>query len=219
MEKLNQKQIEEYFGKNILFFDKISSTFDVKGEIVVAASQDNGHGRLNRTFYSPKGGIYLCVQVPLAPLLTVSAATGVMRILEERGLKPQVKWVNDILLNGKKVCGILCKSDSNIATIGIGINYAIKKFPKELKEKAGSIFTKTIGINKFTADVINSVLKCAKNSQESLDYYRQRLAGINKEFTLPDGRKAILIGIDNDGSLIYEYLNSLDRLVYGDIAL
>lgn len=219
MERLNKKEIEKHLGKEIIFFDKINSTFDVEEDTIVAASQTKGQGRLSRSFYSPKGGIYFCIRWPILPLLTISAAAGVMLALESRGLKPKVKWVNDILLDGKKVCGILCKSKNNFATIGVGINYAIKKFPKEIQNKAGTIFQKTDGINKFTADVILSIFDSIKDSQKSLEFYRQRLAGLHKEFTLPDGKKAIIVGIDNDGSLIYEQQGRQDRLIYGDIVL
>lgn len=123
------------------------------GAVVIADRQTKGRGRLGRTFLSEKGGIYLSIFLNLketladALFLTSAAAVAVSETLDGMtGEETLIKWVNDIYLDGKKVCGIL--AESNIqngkiesAVLGIGVNL-IKtfEFEGELKEKAGFVF-------------------------------------------------------------------------------
>lgn len=125
------------------------------GTVVVADRQTHGNGRLGRSFESPAGvGVYLsyllrpqCDTSALS-LLTSYAGLAVCEVLEEYGLLPTIKWPNDVILDRRKVCGILTKltSDGETATvngavIGIGINVAQRRedFPEELREKATSV--------------------------------------------------------------------------------
>lgn len=234
-EKLNKKSLAKKLaasGINLeknrfVFFKQTCSTFDAQADIVAAASQTLGRGRLDRSFFSPYGGIYFCIKTKPMPLLTVSVAAGVMRALEAAAFSPDVKWVNDILVDGKKICGILCKSFSaneendSFAVAGVGINYCIKNFPAAIENKAGSLFSSTKGINNFAALVIKEVISACRPSKthENLFFYRERLAGIDKEIILPDGNMAIMTGIDDDGSLIYFKDGKYDHLTYGDIYL
>ena len=115
--------------------------------LITAEHQTSGRGRQGKSFYSPAGtGLYMTVlaEVKKAPeLITPAAAVIVCRALEElAGLKPGIKWVNDIFLDDKKVCGILTeyfeRNGRKFISIGIGINLTTKSFPDELKN-AGSI--------------------------------------------------------------------------------
>lgn len=122
--------------------------------VVVARHQSAGRGRLNRKFYSPEGtGLYMSIilrpRIPPSQALkiTAAAAVGVAETLESTfGVRPQIKWVNDILVEGKKVCGILTESrlsgtDLAFAVLGIGINLAPPSggFPEEIKDIAGAV--------------------------------------------------------------------------------
>ncbi len=122
--------------------------------VVVARHQSAGRGRLDRKFYSPEGtGLYMSIilrpRIPPSQALkiTVAAAVGVAETLESTfGVRPQIKWVNDILVEGKKVCGILTESrlsgtDLAFAVLGIGINLAPPSggFPEEIKDIAGAV--------------------------------------------------------------------------------
>lgn len=125
------------------------------GTVVLADRQTRGSGRLGRSFASPGGsGVYLsyllrpeCDTERLS-LLTSYAGLAVCEVLEEYGLAPAIKWPNDIIINRRKVCGILTKltSDAETATvngavIGIGVNVTQRRedFPEELQDKAISV--------------------------------------------------------------------------------
>lgn len=123
--------------------------------VVVAQEQSAGRGRIKREFFSPpKTGLYFtAIYAPLLPIedsakLTVLAALAVCRAIQKLfGISPSIKWVNDIYIDGKKICGILAEGhfDSrsqkiDAAAIGIGINILAKNFPEEIQKKAGAIF-------------------------------------------------------------------------------
>ncbi len=94
--------------------------------VVAAAAQSAGYGRQGRTWVSPPGkNLYLsfCFRHPgRVDSLTEVVAVGVAQALEDLDLKPRLKWPNDVLLSGKKVCGILCEATSGWAIVGIGLN-------------------------------------------------------------------------------------------------
>ncbi|RFU68473.1 biotin--[acetyl-CoA-carboxylase] ligase [Peribacillus saganii] len=152
------------FGKEVVYEETVSSTQQIahrlanegasEGTIVVAEEQVSGKGRLSRSWHSPKfTGIWMSIilrpiiPIDKAPQLTLLAAVAVVQAIEEvTDTLPQIKWPNDILINGKKVTGILtemqAESDGiHSVIIGIGINVNTKQddFPDDLKEKATSI--------------------------------------------------------------------------------
>ena len=125
--------------------------------LFVAERQTGGRGRLGRSFFSPPGGIYLCYRFcpsltghGSAMLITAAACTAVCEAIEEIcGINTGIKWVNDVYVGGKKVCGILTEATWCAETgcmdavyIGVGINFNIpaSSFPEELKGIAGSLF-------------------------------------------------------------------------------
>ena len=124
-----------------------------EGSVVIALSQYGGRGRRGRSFFSEAGGLYMSVLLrpTLAPdkatLITAAAAVAVARGVEKlTGLSPRVKWVNDILLSGKKLAGILTEAALTLsgdrlsyAIVGIGINVAATEFPPEISEIATSL--------------------------------------------------------------------------------
>ena len=123
--------------------------------VLVARMQTAGKGRKGRSFYSPMDtGIYLTythfTDDSVEQSLKTTVATSVIArnaIKEATGLDCGIKWVNDLYLNGKKVCGILCEcilkntydNDKNALIIGIGINLTTSDYPEEISDKAGSI--------------------------------------------------------------------------------
>lgn len=125
--------------------------------VLVARMQTAGKGRKGRSFYSPMDtGIYLTythfTDDSVEQSLKTTVATSVIAknaIKEATGLDCGIKWVNDLYLNGKKVCGILCEcilkntydNDKNAIIIGIGINLTTSDYPEDISEKAGSILT------------------------------------------------------------------------------
>lgn len=134
---------------------KTGGVRSLEKNVIAAEEQSAGRGRIKREFFSPpKTGLYFtAIYAPRVPIetpakLTVVAALAVCRALQKLfGISAHIKWVNDIYLNGKKVCGILAEGhvDSrsqkiDAAAIGIGINILAKDFPSEIQKKAGAIF-------------------------------------------------------------------------------
>lgn len=165
---------------------------------VIAEAQTDGRGTQGRIFYSPQGsGLYMSLLIPFSdccdrlPLATPAAAVGVCDAVCSAGAAfnsekdPSVKWVNDVYLGGKKVCGILTESvmqDGGIAAviIGIGINVYPPdgNFPDGLSERAGAVFTERIqGLrNRLAAEVICRVTDavCSCDKHEIISQYRKR---------------------------------------------
>lgn len=141
--------------------------------IVIANHQTAGRGRLGREFFSPAGfGLYMSIivrpdKIKISPsLLTVAAGVAVCRAVNNIcGVTPQIKWVNDIFLNGKKVCGILAEAGTSSNStaldyiiVGIGLNITTPEeiFPGKLKKIAGSISSNSISRNRIAAEIINN---------------------------------------------------------------
>lgn len=153
-----------FIGKNIHYQDHIDSTQKAahrlayenapEGTVVIAEEQTEGRGRLDRKWHSPKfTGIWMSlilrpnIPLPKAPQLTLLAAVSIVQAIEDlTGLHPEIKWPNDILINEKKVTGILtelqAESDrihSIIIGMGINVNQALSDFPMDLQTKASSL--------------------------------------------------------------------------------
>jgi len=151
-------------GRPIRFFETVDSTQKIahelaangaeEGTIVLADEQTMGRGRLSRGWHSKKGkGIWMSliirpdIAVQKAPQFTLLAAVGVAGAIEDvAGLSPKIKWPNDLLIEGKKVCGILTEMVSQenrvlaiIIGIGINVNHRPGDFPDALKDKATSL--------------------------------------------------------------------------------
>ena len=152
----------EWAGKNIVYFDEIDSTNNrakelgekegAHGTLFVADRQVAGKGRRGRVWESPKGiSIYMTILlrpdlIPTkAPMLTLVMAQSVAEgIREVTGMETGIKWPNDIVMNKKKVCGILTEMSTeidyiNYVVIGTGINVNQTEFPEEIREIAGSL--------------------------------------------------------------------------------
>lgn len=167
-----------------------------EGTVAIADAQTGGKGRLGRSFASPPGvGIYLSLL--LRPegnaadiqSLTANTAVAVSKAIEKTcGINPEIKWVNDLLLNGRKICGILCESEADdkglhYMVIGIGLNVTnrTEDFPAQLRNIAGSIYTQT-GIIAERGMLISAILseldsmyECWKdNSGSLLTDYKKR---------------------------------------------
>lgn len=199
-----------------------------EGYLLVSRSQTRGKGRLGRSFFSPEGtGVYMSLllkpgcKAEETTLITTAAAVAVCHSLEKMGVNPQIKWVNDIFVNGKKVCGILTEAGfgggvpyPDYVVLGVGINmYAPKSdFPKDLKSIAGAVFSeeKEDYCNRFIAEFINSFYGFYKelSSRSHVAEYRNKCFVLGKEISvLPDDSKtsAKAIDIDENCNLIVEY--------------
>lgn len=212
-ELISYDEIKRYLNRDlpVFVFESLKSTnltakeYAIKGaaegSIVVALSQTGGRGRLGRQFFSPKGsGIYLSVilRPDFSPeditLITASAAVAVCNMIEKMcNKKPQIKWVNDIFLDNKKVCGILSEgvfsADGKRAEyiiLGIGINLFVPDggFPEDIERIAGGIFEKNdkIDLNLIIAETVKEFLRLYDNlhDPEIVKSYRNRLMLMGK---------------------------------------
>lgn len=164
------------------------------GTVIVSEEQTSGRGRMGRTFYSPsQSGIYMSIilkpelSIADSVLITTAAATAVCMAIDKfTELEPKIKWVNDIYINDKKVCGILTEAVTDVESatinsmvVGIGVNVKAAVFPEELKDTAGSIFSSNeegCNRNRLAAEIINNILNVCRNleSRDFLRLYRER---------------------------------------------
>jgi BirA family biotin operon repressor/biotin-[acetyl-CoA-carboxylase] ligase len=164
----------------IKIFEKIDSTNEEAKRklykpwtILLAKEQISGHGKDKKTWFSPKfGGLYFSIILPksnLNDLQTITILTAFIiakNIKQEFKLEPLIKLPNDILINNKKICGILTENiigkDIKLSVIGIGLNTNIEKFPQEIKKSATSLkielkkeINNEIFLNKIILDIKN----------------------------------------------------------------
>ena len=143
-----------FIGQKVIYYPRLTSTMEVakqevqqgaaEGTIVIADEQTTGKGRMNRVWLSPRGSIALSIilypSLVSLPYLIMLASLAVVHSIEAAaGLRSQVKWPNDILINGRKVCGILIESsvrgsivDYAIIGIGVNVNLELSDFPEIL---------------------------------------------------------------------------------------
>jgi len=215
-----------------------------EGTVIIALEQTAGRGRMGRSFYSPKGsGIYLSIilrprlNIEDSLLITTCTAVAVARAIEKiAGVKAQIKWVNDIFANGKKVCGILTEASLDFesggleyAVVGIGINISGTSFPDEIKNIAGSIFAdkpKTVPVTSMlVAEILNNISEMlpAITDKKYLDEYRRRSFLIGKNIYVLKGSEAIkakAVDIDDKARLVVEYEDhTREALISGEVSV
>ena len=197
------------------------------GQAVLAREQTRGRGRLGRDFFSPEGtGMYLSVYYQTADaeealLYTPLCACAVCAVMEKEGFKPGIKWVNDIYLEGKKVCGILCEKAEGGVVCGIGLNLSTPDggFPEPVNQLAGALDNGMEALP--TAEKVLSCLDHFLNHpQEALPYYRKRMFLTGHSVTLPDGSPARVLDISNRFGLIVSLPDGEKKeIICGEITL
>jgi BirA family transcriptional regulator, biotin operon repressor / biotin---[acetyl-CoA-carboxylase] ligase len=215
-----------------------------EGTVIIAREQTEGRGRMGRTFYSPDStGIYFTVilrpklNLEDSLLITTAAAVAVAQAIEKiASVKASIKWVNDIFVEGKKVCGILTEASLNFenggleyAVVGIGINIETNSFPEDLKKIAGSIFADKPGDTPVTsmlvAEVLNHLALCMNSltDKQYLKEYRKRSFLIGKDILVLKGKEttpAKAVDIDDKARLVVEYENhTREALNSGEVSI
>lgn len=213
------------------------------GTVVLAERQTAGRGRLGRSFYSPMGsGIYLTVLLRprFAPRdassVTTFAAVAVARAMERVcDVRAEIKWVNDVWINGRKVCGILAEAtlaSSGAAidsiALGIGINVTESAFPEELLRIATSLERESgvrVDRNHLTALLLEELSPLLDGNAPSahMDEYRRRSFVLGREITVVSGDRsfpATASRIEEDGNLIVLCADGREeRIVAGEVSL
>lgn len=196
------------------------------GTVVIADSQTGGKGRYGRSFFSPPGhGIYMSIALrqtaawlETSDLITPYTAVAVCEAIEAICKKhPKIKWVNDIFLDEKKICGILSQTIEGFGgvrwvIIGIGINFSTPEsgFPEDLKEIAAAIYNGDmphVTRNRLASEVLNrlTAMESRFDARHLLDEYRKRLNMLGKQVTVTgagESFRAKAIDIDDMGHLV-----------------
>ncbi len=240
----------QIIGNHIEVFDEIDSTNEQakkiaknarEGTIVVANIQTNGKGRRGREFESKRGGLYFSiilkpdVAIEKVPFITQLAACSIYKALNEMGVDISIKWPNDIILNDKKICGILCEMSCEIdylsyVVAGIGINMKKVDFEEGLEKIATSLEQE--GYELDNLELFWNILKyfdyfykkyTMHDYAEMLDILRENSYIINKNIdvlTSNEKRKAKAKDIDEKGFLVVEYENGdIEHINYGEVSV
>ncbi len=243
-------------GRDIRVFEETTSTNDVieklardgvrEGAVVFAESQTKGRGRLGRKWISPRRkGLWFSVLLrpDLRPQettqLTVASATALRRAIQsETGLKPEIKWPNDILVGGKKVAGILTELSAEldrvrhvILGIGVDVNLGAAEFPAELKKTATSLSLER-GEPISRAGLAVAVLReldedyariCGRRFTAVADEWEENCMTIGKEVTVQIGSRKIrgrAESLDDAGALLLRTEHGrLEPITGGDVTL
>lgn len=240
---LNEMRIREYLqtkwlAKKIIYLPVTDSTNTQAkkmgeegaehGTLVVTQCQTAGRGRRGRSWESPEGNVYFTfllrpeVEISRASMITLVAALAVAKAVDDvTGLDSKIKWPNDVVANGKKLCGILTESSSdleyiNYAVVGIGINVNQTAFPKEIAETASSLLLET-GHTVDRGQLLGVFLNRFEQYYETFiqtedmsglkDVYNEKLVNCGREVKIIEkDRERVLkaLGIDNDGGLVVE---------------
>lgn len=237
-----------WLGKKIVYYEATDSTnlrakeeaegADSHGLLVVTDSQEAGRGRRGRSWACEKGTA-LAMSFVLKPklrseklsMLTLIAAVAVSRAVETvAGLSNEIKWPNDIVIHGRKVCGILTEMSTqedyvNHVVVGIGVNVNASQFPEEIQDMAGSLFTeggKKIKRARLLAAILEEFEKLYEQFEqtENLSFmqeeYNQKLVSMGKEIKVVsyDGeRRGRSGGINEAGELYVTFEDGTQELV------
>ncbi len=206
---------------------------------VIADRQTKGRGRLNRAFSSPSGkGLYMSAIIrpnlafadcgKITAYVAVAAARAVEALC---GKSVQIKWVNDLYMDGKKICGILTEGSMGMeggsleyAVVGIGINVAKNSFASELAEIATDVETES-GVKIDRCALAAKVLDGLKNAEREIKSgafvkeYKDRSCVIGKEVTVNGDYTAAVKDIDDDCNLIIERDGKTVRFFAGEVSL
>lgn len=245
----------EWVAKEVLYFDTIDSTNTKaqelaekgypSGTLVVADKQESGKGRRGRSWVSPSGtGIFMTLMIKPdinpnnASMLTLVAALAVAKaITSVTGEKALIKWPNDIVINGKKVCGILTEMNAqfdyiNHIVVGIGINVHNESFPEEISQMASSLMIEAGGKRFHRAQIIAETMSYFEQYYDTflktqdlsalVREYDELLVNRNKSVRVLDPKEPFdgkAMGITPKGELIVDTWESRKLVSSGEVSV
>ena len=249
---INENAIREnlkFSVPEIIVLDTTDSTNDhlkklaeediAPGTVVIAKKQTKGKGRTGNSFFSPGGGLYMSILLDSkinTDFTTALSGVAVCHAIKKNTeFSPKIKWVNDIYIERKKICGILAEGTfspggklKNII-LGIGLNILAPKdgFPEDIKNKAGALFEEDMpqnAENKITADIINCLFKIlAGKSDKYIEEYKSLSLLTGKEISYKKNNiehKGCVVSLDNNLNLIVEKEDkTTDSLSSGEIKI
>lgn len=243
----------KYIGKDIYIFNEVISTNTIakflsmngvgNGAVVISEKQTKARGRSGKNWESPLGGVWLSIILnpnvnhSKIPLITLATGVAVENTLKRIGVKnAEIKWPNDILIHGKKVCGILTEAitsfntiESVIIGVGIDANISIENFPEELRENMTTL-NDEIGekvdenlliklfleeFEKISEQFINEEYETILKEWRKNSYTIGKIVEVHEPFSKPyDG---YVLGISRDGSLVVEKIDgTLEKVISGE---
>lgn len=245
----------DWVAKEVLYFDTIDST-NIKaqelaekgyqsGTLVVADKQESGKGRRGRSWVSPSGtGIFMTLMIKPdinpnnASMLTLLAALAVAKaITSVTGEEALIKWPNDIVVNGKKVCGILTEMNAqfdyiNHIVVGIGINVHNESFPEEISQMASSLMIEAGGKRFHRAQIIAETMSYFEQYYDTflktqdlsalVREYDELLVNRNKSVRVLDPKEPFdgkAMGITPKGELIVDTWESRKLVSSGEVSV
>ena len=235
---LNKELIEirmksDFIGHSVEVIESVDSTNDyakkkakelVDGSVIISLEQVKGKGRRGRSFHSGKGdGIYLSIilkpgfEPAKAPFITSIAGAALVNTFNKFNIQTKIKWPNDVLINGKKVAGILTEMSADMEFIeyivlGVGINVSGLEFPNELKNIATSLKLEGYDVKKLSIiwqfiyefELLYN-LYLNENTSEVVNILRNNSSVLGKQINvhyMNEIESAIAVDINNQGALI-----------------
>ena len=243
----------DYTGKNLYVYREVSSTNTIakflslngveNGSVILSETQTSGRGRSGKQWESPLGGIWLSIVLnpqvnhSQIPLITLATGVAVAKALEEVGIEnPEIKWPNDVMINGKKVCGILTEAvthdnevENVIIGVGINANIDVEEFPRHLRRTTTTLKAELNGevdehtlIRLFLEEFEKiSELFSHEGFEQILKEWRKRSYSIGKNVEVRRPYKksyyGYVVGIDKQGALIVEKNDgTLKKVISGE---
>ncbi len=239
-----------FIGQEVIYHPRLPSTMDAArqaarrgaaaGTVIIAGEQTGGRGRRIRSWLSPPGNIALSVilypEVSYLPYLVMLASLAVVYAIEAvADLKPQIKWPNDVLVDGRKVCGILVESEVarirvNYAVVGIGINVALKasEFPEisavatSLNDASGRSIS-CVELVRCLLVELERLYRALSDAESIYEAWRDRLITLGKRVYVESGGdviEGIAEAVDGSGAMRLRRADgSSIRIVAGDVTL
>ena len=249
---ISYKLDTKYIGRSIIYFDTIDSTNDYAkkvaiqeqdGTVIISEEQTKGKGRIGRQWVSKsREGIWMSVILKpnlkpyKAPFLTLMAGASIAKSLNNLGVEASIKWPNDIIINNKKVAGILTELSAeidkiNYIVLGIGINVKTIEFSQEIFDIATSLYKE--GHKLSRVDIVREILEEFERlylqyinydlKNETLDICRKHSAIIGKDiYVIRNGEKELVkcLDINKDGNLVIKNNeNVIKEIMSGEVSI
>lgn len=240
-------------GSRVVYYDRLPTTMDAardearrgagEGTVVVAGEQTAGRGRLKRSWFAPSGNVALSVLlypgIAELPSLIMLASLSVARCIETvTGIRPEIKWPNDVLIRERKVCGILIETDArssssgsvSYAIIGVGVNVSldpadfseIENTATSLSQEAGRAVSRLELVRCLLAEMDSLYLQL-KSGRLLFDEWQRRLVTLGRRVTVTSVDavfEGVAESVEQGGSLLVRCAGGeLRRVVAGDVTL
>lgn len=250
-EKIQSGLSNRIIGRKLGLFQEIDSTNqravelakkgEKEGAVIIAETQSKGRGRMGRPWLSPPGGMYLSLilRPKISPedssLIVFLTAVAVAESLKAQSLSPTIKWPNDILIDSKKICGILTemkikedKIDYLVVGIGININTDLSLLPQEIREKSTSlkeILKKDIDRNGFIKTLLISLEKwylefINKGKEKIFKEWRSYANIMGRRVRIDEPNRSIegrVVKIKENGALVLKANEKTEEITGGDL--